>query len=109
MARTDNLTTRQLYEQVSATIKTTQGSLHHIIYDLRDRGWASSQVAPSRKGIRIGTGRVNSWRITTMGRVALVELTGAAEEAAPDADDESDEAAAPPRAATPIATRTGAH
>ena len=48
MARTDNLTTRQLYEQVSATIKTTQGSLHHILYDLRDRGWAASQVAPSR-------------------------------------------------------------
>ena len=108
MASTHNLTTRQLYEQVSATIKTTQGSLHHIIYDLRDRGWATSQVAPSRKGIRIGTGRVNAWRITTMGRVALVELTGAAEESTPDTDTD-DEAAAPPRAATPIATRTGAH
>lgn len=110
MARTDNLTTRQLYEQVSATIKTTQGSLHHIIYDLRERGWATSQVAPSRKGIRIGTGRVNSWRITTMGRVALVELTAAAEESTPDTDaDIDDQAAAPPRAATPIATRTGVH
>jgi hypothetical protein len=102
MARTNDLTTRQLYEQVCATIKTTQGSLHHIIYDLRDRGWATSQVAPSRKGIRIGTGRVNSWRITTMGRVALVELSGANQEADTDTDIDDEPA-------TPSAPRTGAH
>ena len=104
MASTHNLTTRQLYEQVSATIKTTQGSLHHILYDLRDRGWAASQVAPSRKGLRIGTGRVNAWRITTTGRVALVELTASAETAAD--TDEATTDAAPAIATTP---RTGAH
>lgn len=102
MARTHDLTTRQLYEHVSANIETTEGSLHHILYDLRDRGWVASHIASSRKGMRVGTGRVNSWRITNIGRVALVELTAEAT-----ADD--DEAAADVAAAIATTPRTGAH
>ena len=72
-ANTD-ITTRQLYLRVCADMKVGEGALHHIVYDLRTRGWAVSHVAPNRKGIRIGTGRVNSWRITSLGLTALEEL-----------------------------------
>ena len=104
MAASSDITTRQLYLRVCADMKVGEGTLHHIVYDLRTRGWAASHVAPNRKGIRIGTGRVNAWRITTTGRVALVELTASAEATAD--TDEATTDAAPAIATTP---RTGAH
>ena len=54
--------------------------------------------------MRIGTGRVNAWRITTTGRVALVELTASAEPAA-----DTDEATTDAAPAIATTTRTGAH
>ena len=77
MAAHADITTRQLYLLVYADMKVGEGTLHHVVYDLRDRGWAVSHVAPNRKGIRIGTGRVNSWRITTLGLDAIDELEAA--------------------------------
>lgn len=77
MAASSDITTRQLYVRVCADMKVGEGALHHIVYDLRTRGWAVSHVAPNRKGIRIGTGRVNSWRITSLGLTALEELEAA--------------------------------
>lgn len=77
MAANTDITTRQLYLRVLADMKVGEGAVHHIVYDLRDRGWAVSHVAPNRKGIRIGTGRVNSWRITPLGLEAIDELEAA--------------------------------
>lgn len=77
MAAHADITTRQLYLCVYADMKVGEGTVHHIVYGLRDRGWAVSHVAPNRKGIRIGTGRVNSWRITSLGLTALEELEAA--------------------------------
>ena len=77
MVASSDITTRQLYLLVYADMKVGEGTLHHVVYDLRDRGWAVSHVAPNRKGIRIGTGRVNSWRITTLGLDAIDELEAA--------------------------------
>lgn len=74
IAAQKDITTRQIYLRVLADLKVSESSVHHIVYDLRDRGWVVSHVAPNRKGIRIGTGRVNSWRITTLGRYALETL-----------------------------------
>ena len=71
IAACDDLTTRQISERVAADVQTSLGALNHIIYDLRERGWAASSIAPDRKGMRLGTGRVNSWRITNTGRAAL--------------------------------------
>lgn len=67
MAASSDITTRQLYVRVCADMKVGEGALHHIVYDLRTRGW----------GIRIGTGRVNRWRITSLGLTALEELEAA--------------------------------
>ena len=77
MADSSEITTRQLYLRVCDDMKVGEGALHHIVYDLRTRGWAVSHVAPNRKGIRIGTGRVNSWRITPLGLDAIDELEAA--------------------------------
>lgn len=77
MAAHADITTRQLYVRVYADMKVGEGGLRHIVEGLRDRGWAVSHVAPNRKGIRIGTGRVNSWRITTLGLDAIDELEAA--------------------------------
>ena len=77
MAAHADITTRQLYRRVYDDMKVGEGALHHIVYDLRTRGWAVSHVAPNRKGIRIGTGRVNSWPITTLGLAAIDELEAA--------------------------------
>lgn len=71
IAACDDLTTRQISGRVAADVQTSLGALNHIIYDLRERGWAASSIAPDRKGMRLGTGRVNSWRITNTGRAAL--------------------------------------
>lgn len=71
IAACDDLTTRQISGRVEADVQTSLSSINHIIYDLRERGWAASSIAPDRKGMRLGTGRVNSWRITNTGRAAL--------------------------------------
>ena len=78
MAATSDLTTRQLYGRVCTDITATEKSVNYTVYDLRQRGWAASHIPPDRKGFRIGTGRVNSWRITSLGRAALDELDTAA-------------------------------
>lgn len=77
MAADADITTRQLYLRLHADMKVSEDAVHYVVYDLRDRGWAVSHIAPNRKGIRVGTGRVNSWRITSVGLAALEELEAA--------------------------------
>jgi len=95
MASKDNRSSRELCEHVMAelnvsTLVASESSVNHLLYDLRDRGWAAAHIPATREGIRVGTGRVNRWRITHLGRSALADLAASLDE-------------------SPTETRTGAH
>lgn len=87
MASKDNRSSRELCEHVMAelnvsTLVASESSVNHLLYDLRDRGWAAAHIPATREGIRVGTGRVNRWRITHLGRAALADLAASLTESA---------------------------
>lgn len=65
------LTIRQLTD---AAPEATKSSWTHILTSLVDAGWADKLPRKQRKGIPVGVGEPNRYRITESGRAMLATL-----------------------------------
>lgn len=61
-----------LCARLPAGLTHNKNSVYLQLCTLAEHGWVSSECAPNRRGINVGTGRPRLWRITAAGRVALV-------------------------------------